>query len=302
MLLSDVRVFVEIASLGSFTAAGRALGLPKSTIARQLARLEEALGCQLALRTTRSVSLTDKGRTFLPHARRLVDDGIEAANAMHDPKIGASGNVVLSAPSTFGRTFIAPLLPEFRRRNPNVRVALHLSAQRVELGAGLADAAVRLGPLFEPNLAIRKLGFMPYVFVCAPSCLGKSPAPRTPLELSQFDFVELRPPSNDGALTISNGRETEIIRFVASIEIEDAGAVRFAVLAGGGVAALPLFLVQDDIRTGELIHLLPEWAPVPSQVSLVHSIRTAQPPRVRALVDFLADKLGNHAPWTQPRG
>lgn len=302
MLLGDVRVFVEIASLGSFTAAGRALGLPKSTIARQLARLEESLGCQLAQRTTRSVTLTDKGRTFLPHARRLVDDGIEAANAMHDPKIGAAGNVVLSAPLTFGRTFIAPLLPEFRQRNPNVRVALHLSAHRVELGAGLTDAAVRLGPLFGPNLAIRKLGFISYVFVCAPSSLGKSPAPRTPLELSQFDYVELHPPSSDGALSISNGRETEVIRFVASIKSEDASAVRMAVLAGGGVAALPLFLVQEDIRAGRLIHLLPEWAPPPAQVSLVHSIRTAQPPRVRALVDFLAEKLGNDPSWTQPDG
>lgn len=297
MLLSDVRVFVEIASLGSFTAAGRALGLPKSTIARQLGRLEEALGCQLAQRTTRSVSLTDKGRTFLPHARRLVDDGIEAANAMQDSKSGASGNVVLSASFTFGRTFIAPLLPEFRQRHPNVRVALHLSAQRVELGVGITDVAVRLGPLIEPNLAIRKLGFISFVFVCAPSCLEKRRPPRTPLELSQFDFVELRPPASDGALSIFNGQKSEVIRFLAAIEIADASAVREAVLAGGGASALPLFLVKEDIKMGRLVRLLPEWAPAPSQVSLVHSIRTAQPPRVRALVDFLTEKFGNSPPW-----
>lgn len=300
MLLSDVRVFVEIASLGSFTAAGRALGLPKSTVARRLSRLEEALGCQLTRRTTRNVSLTEKGRLFLPHARRLVDDGIEAANAMHDPKSGASGHVVLSSPATFGRLFIAPLLPEFRRRHPNVRVSLHLGAQRVDLGAGHTDAAVRLGALVEPNLAIRKLGFIPYVFVCAPAYLEKRAAPQTPLELSQFDFVELRPPAIDGALSIHKGQQTEVVRFVTSIEIDDPSAVRLAVLASGGAAVLPRFLVQEDIATGRLIRLLPEWAPAPAEVSLVHSAKTAQPPRVRALVDFLLASFATSRPWTLP--
>ena len=133
-------------------AAARKLGAPKSSMTRQLARLEERLGCRLIARTTRSVSLTDEGRTFLPYARRLVDDSREAVSVVQSRRGRASGLLKVSSPGAFGRRFLAPHLAAFRKRNPEVRVALELTARKVELTPEGAEIAIRLGPLVDPGL------------------------------------------------------------------------------------------------------------------------------------------------------
>ena len=124
IILGDAFIFLEIVESGHFAGAARKLGVAKSNVARQLDRLETELGVRLFARTTRSLSLTDEGQAFLPYARRLVDDSREAASVVHTRKGLGSGLLKVSSPSTFGRWFLAPHLASFRRRHPDVRVAL----------------------------------------------------------------------------------------------------------------------------------------------------------------------------------
>ena len=299
ILLTDVRVFLEIAGSGSFTGAAAALRLPKSSVARQMLRLEDELGCQLIERTTRKVALTDAGRTFLPHARRLLDDSIEAVGVLRGAGESASGLLSVSAPGTFGRMFVAPLLPEFRKRYPNVRVALRLAAAKVAVGVepGSVDVAIRLGPVLEPDLGTRRLGELRFWLVASPGYLKGRRWPAAPLDLADHDLIELPTPARDNRLELHRLGEVQTVRCVPSIGIDDPEAVRGVALADGGIATLPDFLVRADVAEGRLVRVLDEWAPPPATIQVVFGTRIAPPLRVRAFVDFLRDTLGQTEPW-----
>jgi DNA-binding transcriptional LysR family regulator len=297
ILLSDVKVFLEIVTAGSFTAAAQALRMPKSSVARQCARLEEELGCELIARTTRSLQLTEEGRTFLPHARRLLDDGIEAQNVVRKGAQSANGLLTVSAPSTFARRFLAPHLPAFRKRHPNVRVCMRLTATKVEIGVGQSDIAFRLGPLIEPNLAARSLGHIDFVLVAAPGYLAGRPEIRDPLDLAACDVLELRPPAADNRLDLFKDGKQRSLRCVPGIEMDDPEAIQFAALAGGGIAGLPHFLVADELKAGTLVRVLDGWAPAPAPLHVVYGSKAAPPLRVKAYLDFIFATVGVDRPW-----
>lgn len=297
LLLNDVRVFIEIAAAGSLTAAARKLGLPKSSVTRQLDRLESTLTVRLFSRTTRSLALTDEGATFLPHARRLLDDSIEAENVLRRQAAGPSGLVTVSASTTFGRHFLAPHLPEFRRRYPKVRVALRLSAVKFSVGGGQVDVAIRLGPEIESNVARRKLGEIAFCLVAAPTYFRKRPALKEPLDLARVDLIELKPPSVDHRLELYRNGTMQSVRYVPVFEMDDPEAVLATVIAGGGVAALPHFLVAPALAESRLVQVLADWAPPPTPVSVLYDARIAPSLRVGAYVEFVVETLGKAGPW-----
>lgn len=297
ILLTDVRVFLEIVNAGSFTAAAQSLRAPKSSVARQLMRLEAEVGAQLIARTTRSVELTDEGRSFLPHARRLLDDSIEAMNVLRIDGESANGLLLISAPSTFGRTFLAPHLPAFRKRHPNVRVSLRLTSSKVEIGVGTTDIAIRLGPLIEPNLGVRRLGHIDFCLAAEPGYLKGRTELLDPIDLANHELLELRPPAMDNRLDLYRNGEVRSIRCIPAIEIDDPESVKSATLAGGGVATLPIFLVGKELESGELVRVLGDWAPVRVPVHVVYSTKVAPPLRVRAYLDFLFETVGTTRPW-----
>jgi len=297
ILLADVRVFLEIATRGSFTAAAQSLGAPKSSLARHLARLEEQLGRQLVARTTRHVELTEHGRTFLPHARRLLDDESEALNVLRAGADGASGLLTVSAPATFGRRFLAPHLPDFRRAHRNVRVCLRLTATKVDIGVGQTDVAFRLGALVEANVAARRMGEIEYALVAAPGYLAGRKPLWEPFDLAAVDFLELRPPAMDHRVTLHSAGEERSLRYVPSLEMDDPEGLKAAALADGGVAALPLFLVEDELKSGTLVRVLDRWAPAPAPIHLIYASKTTLPLRVRAFLDFTQSLWGQAFPW-----
>lgn len=299
MRLPDVRAFVEILGSGSFTAAAKALGLPKSSLARQLARLEEELGCVLIRRTTRTIELTEEGRRFLPHARRLLDDSIEALTVIKGSNARARGQVTVSAPATFGRLFLAPRIPEFRRSHPHVRLALRLGASKAAVGVGDVDVAIRLGPLVEPDLAVRRLGQIEFCLVAAPAYLRARPAIAEPIDLARHELIELRPPAQDNRLDLVREGKRTSVRCVPGIELNDPDAAKLAALADGGIATLPSFLVTTEIEQGRLVRVLPEWSPNPAPISVLFAAHIAPPLRIRAYVDYLFETLAKELPWTQ---
>ena len=297
MLLADVKVFVEIAETGSFTAAAKALRAPKSSVARQLARLEDELGQPLIARTTRSLRLTDNGKLFLPHARRLIDDEIEARNVLRSGGDGASGLLTISAPSTFGRRFLAPRLPEFLNQHPNVRVHLCLTAAKVQIGVGQSDLAFRLGALIEKGLASRALGAIDFALVASPAYLRARPPIATPLDLAGVDFIELRPPAADHRIALFRAGVEQSLHYVPRLEMDDPDGVKATATAGAGVAALPRFLVEAELRRGELLHVLPDWAPASAALHLVYGSNSAPSLRVRAFIDFVQAIWKDDFPW-----
>ena len=299
--LADVQIFLEILQTGHFAGAARKLGTAKSSVARQLARLESDLGVRLFARTTRSLSLTDEGQAFLPYARRLVDDSREAASVVQTRKGRGSGLLRVSCPSTFGRWFLAPHLASFRRRHPDVRIALELTSKKVELGPDGADVALRLGPLIDPGLSVRRLGAIDFCLVASPAYFRRRRPPRTPEEVRDHAFAALRPPVGERRIELQRGRETVSVGLVPVVECNDPDVVLAVCRDAGGIAALPRFLVAEDLRAGALKLVLPGWAPHAAEILVVFSAQTAPPLRTKAFIQHLFDTLGADKPWEGER-
>lgn len=297
--LPDVEVFLEIVNAGSFTGAARALKAPKSSVARQLARLEAALGTPLLDRSTRSVTLTAQGRTFVPHARRLLDDAVEAETALRADGKGPSGLLTIATTGLVGRRFIVPGLPQFRARHPQVRVALWLGAQQHALGSGPgeADIAIRLRTVASPEVGNRKLGEIAFAMVASPGYLARAGMPEEPEDLAAHALLELGPAGKHNRLVLNGPERTATVTYAPPIQIDDPEAVRLAALAGCGIAVLPRFLVAEDVRAGRLALLLDAWRQAPIPIHVLFRTHVAPPPRVRAYVDFLFETLGTTQPW-----
>lgn len=297
--LGDARVFLEVASSGSFSEAARRLKMPKSSVTRQIERLETTIGGQLLRRTTRTVALTPAGHEFLPHARRLVDDGIEAQNLLRAKTMGASGLLTVSATATIGRRFLVPHLPGFRARHPNVQLAIWLTPARIEVGSGegQVDVAVRLRASGGPDLVTRKLGEVGFWVVASPGYVAEHGTPSTPDALGDHAMIELGPPSKAHQVELRRGKETVPVRYRPIVQIDDPDAVALAAEAGVGVAVIPSFIAAPAAAAGRLVRLLPGWAPAPSPINLLYRADIAPQTRVRAYVDYLVETIGQSQPW-----
>lgn len=297
--LTDVQVFLEILGAGSFSAAARNLKLPKSSVARQISRLEEEVGCPLLTRSARAVSLTEDGRTFVPHARRLLDDGIEAQNALRMKGKGAGGLLTIATTGLIGRRYIIPGLPTFLNQHPRIRAAVWLGGERhvIGTGPGEVDIAIRLRTVASPDMGYLKLGDIDFCMVASPQYLTKRGIPRKPEDLSDHSLIELGPYGKTHRLLVSNGDRSVNVSFTPLLHIDDPEGVRLGVIQGAGIAVLPTFLVIDDLESGTLREVLPEWRQAPIPVNILYRTHVAPPIRVRAYVDYLLDSIGKTQPW-----
>ncbi|NIJ08723.1 DNA-binding transcriptional LysR family regulator [Sphingomonas vulcanisoli] len=292
--LGDLRVFLEINATGSFSEAARRLRMPKSSVARQIDRLERTLGGALFARTSRTVALTDAGRAFLPHARRLYDDGVETENVLKNGNRGASGKLTVSATAPFARHFLVPHLPAFLDRHPDVQVALWLTPARVEVGSGegQVDIAIRLRFSAGPDLANRKLGEIDFVVVASPAYLAAYGAPERPDDLKHHQLIELGPPNKAHQVELRRGKEIATIRYNPRLQIDDPDAVCLAAENGAGIAVVPRFVAAPAVAAGRLANILPDWGAAPIPVSLLYRTNIAPPGRIRAYAEFLLETVG----------
>lgn len=297
--LADVRVFLAVVAAGSFSEAARRMKMPKSSVTRQMNRIEAMVGGQLFRRTARTVELTAEGRNFLPHAQRLFDTGVEAQNALRTKAVIASGLLTVSATAPFAQRFLVPYLPDFQARYPQVQLALWLTSGRVEVGSGegQVDIAIRLRSSAGADLATRKLGEISFCVVAAPSYIATHGIPAEPSELCQHAMIELGPPNKAHQVELRRGREILPIRYQPSLQIDDPESVAIAALAGMGIAVLPSFIVASAVADGRLIRILPDWAPAPIPINLLYRTDITPPVRVRAFADYLAETIGQSQPW-----
>lgn len=297
--LSDIRVFVEIVTRGSFSEAARRLKIPKSSVTRQIDRLETTLGASLFQRSTRSVSLTSEGHDFLPRARRLLDDGIEAENVLRSKANGASGHLSISATGPFARAFLVPYLADFKARHPQIEMALWLTPSRIEVGPddGQVDIAIRLRSSAGPDLATRKLGGIEFWIVAAPTYLAARGVPLSPDDLIEHDMVELGPPNKAHQSVLLRGKEVATVRYKPWLQMDDPEAVTLAAECGAGIAILPSFLAVQGMADGKLVRVLPDWAPSTIPINVLYRTDIAPPIRVLSYVEYLFETLGQSQPW-----
>lgn len=298
--LNDLRVFERVAELRSFSAAARALGLPKSSVSRGIARLEAGLGTRLLQRTTREVALTEPGRLLRERCAEVMARVARAADEVAGLGGEPRGLLRVSAGIGFGVNVLSELLPRFLDRHPGVSVSLDLTSRHVDLVGEEVDVAVRLGPMPDSRLVARRLGAMRRFLCAAPGYLERRGAPRTPDDLRGHDAVEM--PGGDGrprpwVFTPAAGGDKVAVEVPPRLAVNDAVTIQRLVLNSAGLGVLSGYLCAPGIAAGRLVRLLPEWALPPVEVSVVFPSNRELAPAVRAFVDLLKQEAVPGQGW-----
>jgi len=290
-LLAPMRTFVRVVEAGSFTAVAAEQNTTQPTISRQVAALEEHLGARLLTRTTRALTLTDDGRAFYEHALRALEAVGEAENAVGRRQAKPTGTLRLAVPVVLGRRHIVPRLARFLARYPEVAIDLVMSDSFVDLVEQGIDLAMRVGEITDQSLVARKIGMVRRLTVASPAYLKAKGTPRTPADLQQHDCIVYTRlatgnrwhfDSKDGPLSVTvSGR----------YRVDNSEAVRDGVLAGLGIAVIPAFAVSGNVERDEVKVLLKSFEPKPLPLNAVYPSRRYVPPRVRAMIEFLAHEL-----------
>lgn len=287
----NIATFVEVIRGDSLAAAARRLGLPKSTVSRRLARLEEQLGAKLVHRDARRVSATPEGMRFYDS----VVDAIDALN-MAVATIGESvteprGSIRVTTPSDLGRMLLIPELVKFLCRYPDISIDLMLTNRFVDLVQERVDLAVRAGAVTEPNLIARKL--MPSDFELA-AHPGNEIECQDVTELEAYPFVLYRKRGQTQVLRLERGEgdshESVELTVSGRVNVDDYTAMVELVAAGQGIGLMPALHVAEGEKQGRLVRIFPEWTLPSMPVQLVYSTRQL-PERVRLLIEFLMGAL-----------
>lgn len=292
--LPSLLCFVRVVEQRSLSKAARALGVSKSVVSTRLAALEARLGERLVLRTTRSLSVTDAGLAVYASAVTMVEGAQRATREASDANRGV---LRVSAPVTFAQMHLAEPLARFAREHPDTRLQLLLSDRIVDLTDERIDLAVRITKLKDSNLVARRLALTGLQVCAAPSYLEQHGAPLAPEDLLAHNCLRysvLRP-EHEWRLYGAHGRLPLAVR--GNFETSSGAMLRAAALAGLGLAMLPRFMVDEDLRDGRLRGVLEGFMPRPLGIYAVQPERRAEPARVRQLVDILSHSLRSAA-WT----
>ncbi|MGH6680540.1 MAG: LysR family transcriptional regulator, partial [Bradyrhizobium sp.] len=273
-------IFAKVVELRSFAAAAGELALSKATVSKAVSRLEARLGVRLFNRTSRRIALTDAGQRLAARAARLLADGEEAENETLAQSTAPRGVVRLAVPMTFGVKKVAPLLPDFLARYPDVSIDLHLSDAAVDLIGEGFDVALRIARLPDSSLIARRLCAMPRYTVAAPSYLKRHGRPTHPMHLAQhkcFGYAYLS--TNIWHYTNAAGEQASV-RPAGPLRVNNGEAVMPALVAGLGIADLPDFIVGEAIASGEVEGVLKGWKQPEGAVHLVTPPGGPRPARV----------------------
>ncbi|MCB1755113.1 MAG: LysR family transcriptional regulator [Gammaproteobacteria bacterium] len=290
--LDDIAVFVRVVDCGSFTAAAERLEISRSVVSKQVSRLENQLGVRLLNRTTRRLSLTEAGRVFHRLSRRGLTEIEEAKTEVSRLQREPRGTLRLNAPMSFGILHIAPLLPEFHKRYPQVIVDMSLEDRTVDVIEEGFDVSVRIADLPDSSLVARRIGPCGHVIVAAPAYLAEQGTPQTPDELRDHNILAYR--YQDSAVNwhfTTSEHQSITVPVSGSLMINNSLAIRAALLEGAGIARIPLFFVRKEIEQRRLTPILQDYGTLESTLYLVYPQRRHLSPKVRAFVDFMTERL-----------
>lgn len=280
--------FVAVAECGQFTAAAERLSLSSSQVSRQIARLEERLQTRLFYRSTRRVALTEAGQTFLQHCQRLQDAREEALRAVGDLGSEPKGLLRMTCAVAYGERFIVPLVTEFMIQHPQLRVDIELTNRTLDLLHDGLDLAIRLGRLQDSRLVAARLASRQLYLCAAPDYLQRYGRPHSLSELSQHNCLI---GSSDMWSFQTSDRDTSM-RVQGNWRCNSGQAVLEAALRGVGLCQLPDYYVLEHLRSGALVSLLDNQQPPDTAVWAIYPQQRHLSPKVRQLVDFLKQGLG----------
>lgn len=294
--LGELRTFDRIVFGGSLSAAARELGVSLAVVSKRLTALEARLQVRLLNRSTRRASLTDDGRLFHEHCRRVLDAVEAAESALEERHSVVAGVLKLTAPNGFGRRHIVPAVRSFQREHPGVRVHLSLRDELVDLVGEGVELAIRYGALDDSRLVARQLAPNRRILCASPEYLQRRGVPACVEDLRHHDCIASgNPPVSQWMFATTGG--TLAVPIEASTMCDDGEAAQLMALQGAGIARKSIWDVADDLEAGTLVEVLPRFALATSPLSAVHGSGKQVAPRVRVFLDHLLRHLQGSVAW-----
>ncbi|MEK9645728.1 MAG: LysR family transcriptional regulator [Alphaproteobacteria bacterium] len=295
--LTGMRLFNKVAETGSFSAAGRAIGLAPSSVSRQISSLEDDLGTRLFNRTTRKLHLTEAGEIYYGYTERILSEIDEANAAVSELQDEPRGTLRLNIPVVFGRRYIATTIPEFLERHPDLEIELQVTDHYVDLIEEGADLAIRIGGLNNTSFIARKLINVHRYMVASPGYIEKHGIPQKPEDLRDHNCLRFRVNPGESHWELVNkktGKATNI-NVTGKMLSNNVESINAVMLNGGGIALLPSWVVGKDIQRGDAQMILPEYHAKPTDadtaVYAVYPYTRNVSAKVRAFIDFIAEKF-----------
>jgi len=296
--LNGMRVFAQVVEAKSFSAAADKLGVSKSLASRQVSALERALSVKLLNRSTRKLSLTEAGTLFYEHCARIVHEAELAEQRLSRTQSEPAGLVRVTAVPAFAVRHVLPALAEFYRQYPKIQVKLSCSNRALDLGDEGYDLGIRVSFNPPPNLVARKLAANRALLCASPAYLERHGTPRRIEDLRKHECVLFPALAPKGVWTLRRDGRKYSVPVTGVFETDEMDVVRAAVAAGFGIGILPLYVARDALQRGQLVPLLRQFQVVPeSAIYLVYLPNHTLSSRVRALIDFLAQRFGPVPSW-----
>ena len=296
--LGNMQAFVRVAEAKSFSEAARRLRSSKSLVSRQVAALEAELGVRLFHRTTRSLSLTDEGRGYHAQVARILNEIEEANMSVSQSQATPRGRLRVSAPMSFGILHLGPAIRDFLHRYPEVELDLSLNDRYVDLIDEGFDLAIRIGRLADSSLVARKLARHRMILCASPDYLKEHGTPKDPSDLKHHECMCYSTNSlvPEWHFVTPDGKPWAI-EIEGRFHANNGDVLRTAALQGLGIIYLPSFIVGPDVQGATLASLLPAFVPTDTAIHAVYPHSRHLSPKVRAFIDFLAERFGSRPHW-----
>jgi len=294
--VAAIVLFIRALDLGSISAAARSLDISPAVASQRLKKLEERLGVRLLHRTTRQLHPTPEGQILLDESRVLIEDLDAVTSNLRGAGSSVTGTLRVTMSSTFGRLYISPLLPEFLAAHPALKLHVDFSDQWLDLVNAGFDLAIRIGSLEDSSLVARKLGHDSRILCASPDYLRRHGTPRSLEELADHECLLMvaRHGRQDVWRLVDGEGRVRTVQVKGRVESNQGELLRDVAVSGLGIAVHSTWYVRDEIRSGQLQQVLPEYSFESSGIYAVMPQRHLVPPRVRAFVEFLSNRLRQH--------
>lgn len=298
--LDEIATFVRVIETQGFSKAAVSLGIPKSTVSRRVARLEEQLGVRLLHRTTRRMRATAEGQQFFDRVAPAVAALRLAAQDVAEGRDSPRGKLCMTAPVDFGHAYLAPVVAGFANMHPDLEIRVMLTGRLVDMVKEGFDLAIRAGDLEDSSLIAKRLGTSDFWLAASPAYLAEHGTPRKVSELSEHECLGHRPKGRTRTWTLTTGRSQVDVEVNGRIGADEFTFLAQTAIAGGGIVKLPAFVAMQPIADGRLVRVLPSHHIQGGSLHLVYPSAKQLPAKTAAFRDYLVASLAD-TPWRRPR-
>lgn len=285
--LKDMALFVEVVKARGFRKAADILGIPNSTLSRRISELEKSIGLRLLHRTTRKIELTEAGQIYFERCKRIVEEARLAHEQLGEMLAQPSGVLRASLPVDFAVTYLAPIIAEFADQYPGITFEFDLAPRRVDLVSEPFDVAIRMGESENSQLISRLLATLtPYLYA-SPGYLARSGEPTRPEDLEQHDCFNI---VRGGEWTLHSGKHIARVPVTGRFSLNSVGMLRRLAVLNMGIILLPEEIVADELASGKLRRILPDWHGTPQSVYAITETRLV-PAKTQRFIEFMRYRL-----------